>query len=141
MCRNVCPDPAALAAAGTGSKTACTFAWAEQKEALEHRALSHGPSWRIWQPAQPSCTQQEDTDPASAVLVLSGLEPPVYPNAGMGVTFFSGRVEGEGLASKAQTVAEVVQLLCRPANESPQGTTHPASCPLQSQGPTLPAPV
>lgn len=136
VCSNACPGPAALAAAGTASETAsspaCTSAWAGQREALEHRALSHVPRWRLWQPAQPSCTQQEDTDPGSA-LTLSQM----HSSAGMGVTFFSGRAEGADLLSKAHTVAEEAQLLWGPGNASPRGRTHPAPCPLLSQVPTL----
>lgn len=41
--------------------------------------LSHGPSGRAWQPALPSCAQQEDTDSGSVALVLSDLEPTCAP--------------------------------------------------------------
>lgn len=51
-------------------------------------------------------TARGHTDPGSAALVLSGLEPQVHPYAGMGIIFFSGRVERPALLSHAQTGTE-----------------------------------
>jgi len=80
-------------------------------------------------------TAGEHTDPGSAALVLSDLEPSMRPSAGVGIIiFFNGRVEEPPLLLHAQTGAEATQRLWRPGNSPPHSRTHPApSSPLLSQ--------